>query len=232
MTSLVFVARPLGIEVHDHIIVGKDGHASLKLLKLIRANHQSTGGLHGSFNGSQQLVCRKGHADRMQAAVGIAGPLLPWPIPAQFEAYAIRIVEVDGFAHSMVDDLIHPDPCCNESLERIRKRRPRGIQDGNVIETGRSCRRWRASETFSRIQPDQVMIGAGRDQGCPRVKALRNLEAENITIERKRPLEIGNLEMDVANSRSRIDRGRFGRAGLIRHVIIILSCPAALMLLG
>ncbi|MBX3521564.1 MAG: hypothetical protein KF835_16260, partial [Xanthobacteraceae bacterium] len=29
------VARPLGIEVHDHIIVGKDGHASLKGLRLI-----------------------------------------------------------------------------------------------------------------------------------------------------------------------------------------------------
>lgn len=29
------VAKPLGIEVHDHIIVGKDGHASLKGLRLI-----------------------------------------------------------------------------------------------------------------------------------------------------------------------------------------------------
>jgi DNA repair protein RadC len=29
------VASPLGIGVHDHIIVGKDGHASLKWLKLI-----------------------------------------------------------------------------------------------------------------------------------------------------------------------------------------------------
>jgi DNA repair protein RadC len=28
------VASPLGIAVHDHIIVGKDGHASLKGLKL------------------------------------------------------------------------------------------------------------------------------------------------------------------------------------------------------
>jgi DNA repair protein RadC len=33
--SIVEVARPLGIAVHDHIIVGKDGHASLKALKLI-----------------------------------------------------------------------------------------------------------------------------------------------------------------------------------------------------
>jgi DNA repair protein RadC len=27
--------EPVGIAVHDHIIVGKDGHASLKGLKLI-----------------------------------------------------------------------------------------------------------------------------------------------------------------------------------------------------
>jgi DNA repair protein RadC len=36
MTSaIVEVAKPLGIAVHDHIIVGKDGHASLKALKLM-----------------------------------------------------------------------------------------------------------------------------------------------------------------------------------------------------
>ena len=33
--AIVDVAKPLGISVHDHIIVGKDGHASLKGLKLI-----------------------------------------------------------------------------------------------------------------------------------------------------------------------------------------------------
>jgi DNA repair protein RadC len=33
--QVISVASPLGISVHDHIIVGKDGHASLKGLKLI-----------------------------------------------------------------------------------------------------------------------------------------------------------------------------------------------------
>jgi DNA repair protein RadC len=33
--SIIEVARPLGIAVHDHIIVGKEGHASFKGLKLI-----------------------------------------------------------------------------------------------------------------------------------------------------------------------------------------------------
>jgi len=33
--EIVAVAQPLGISVHDHIIVGKDGHASLRGMKLI-----------------------------------------------------------------------------------------------------------------------------------------------------------------------------------------------------
>ena len=33
--QIIEIAKPLGIEVHDHIIVGKAGHASLKGLKLI-----------------------------------------------------------------------------------------------------------------------------------------------------------------------------------------------------
>ena len=33
--TIIDVARPLGIAVHDHIIVGKEGHTSLKGLKLI-----------------------------------------------------------------------------------------------------------------------------------------------------------------------------------------------------
>ncbi|ODN70667.1 RadC family protein [Methylobrevis pamukkalensis] len=33
--QIIDVARPLGIAVHDHIIVGRDGHASLKGLQLI-----------------------------------------------------------------------------------------------------------------------------------------------------------------------------------------------------
>ncbi|NOT72667.1 MAG: DNA repair protein RadC [Hyphomicrobium sp.] len=33
--QIMDAARPLGVSVHDHIIVGRDGHASLKALRLI-----------------------------------------------------------------------------------------------------------------------------------------------------------------------------------------------------
>ena len=35
MHAIIAVAKPLGISVHDHLIVGKNGHASLKGLRLI-----------------------------------------------------------------------------------------------------------------------------------------------------------------------------------------------------
>ena len=33
--AIADIATPLGISVHDHIIVGKNGHASLKGMRLI-----------------------------------------------------------------------------------------------------------------------------------------------------------------------------------------------------
>ena len=33
--QIVEAARPLGIAIHDHVIVGKQGHASLKAMKLL-----------------------------------------------------------------------------------------------------------------------------------------------------------------------------------------------------
>jgi len=33
--AIVEIAKPLGIAVHDHIIVGRNGHASLKGMRLI-----------------------------------------------------------------------------------------------------------------------------------------------------------------------------------------------------
>jgi DNA repair protein RadC len=33
--TIVEIAAPLGIAVHDHLIIGKDGHASFRALKLI-----------------------------------------------------------------------------------------------------------------------------------------------------------------------------------------------------
>ena len=33
--TIIEIARPLGITVHDHIIIAREGHASLKGMQLI-----------------------------------------------------------------------------------------------------------------------------------------------------------------------------------------------------
>ena len=33
--EIIAIAKPLGVNVHDHIIVGRQGHASLRGLRLI-----------------------------------------------------------------------------------------------------------------------------------------------------------------------------------------------------
>jgi DNA repair protein RadC len=33
--AIIEIAKPLGIAVHDHITVGRNGHASLKAMKLM-----------------------------------------------------------------------------------------------------------------------------------------------------------------------------------------------------
>ena len=33
--DVIAIAKPLGVAVHDHIIVGRDGHASMRALRLI-----------------------------------------------------------------------------------------------------------------------------------------------------------------------------------------------------
>jgi DNA repair protein RadC len=33
--NIASLAKPLGVTVHDHLIIGRNGHASLRALKLI-----------------------------------------------------------------------------------------------------------------------------------------------------------------------------------------------------
>jgi hypothetical protein len=50
MTKMIVdTAKPLGITVHDHIIIGKDGHASLKGLRLILLFYLSIAVVFNSF---------------------------------------------------------------------------------------------------------------------------------------------------------------------------------------
>src|SRR3954462_1102897 len=97
------------------------------------------------------------------------------------------------------------------AVQRIRQRRPRRIEDRGVIEPGRA-RRWRrAAFALPGVEPDVVVIAAGRDEGRAGAHALHQLETEHAAIEAERAIEIGDLEVNVA------DPGAGGDGLVLRH---------------
>ncbi|MEY9881608.1 hypothetical protein ABIA43_003142 [Bradyrhizobium sp. USDA 328] len=56
-----------------------------------------------------------------------------------------------------------------------------------------------------------MVIAAGGDEGGARAHALHQLEAKHAAIEAERAIEIGDLEVDVA------DPGAGGDGGALRH---------------
>ena len=75
-----------------------------------------------------------------------------------------------------------------------------------MIEPRRAGRRRRAALAFPGIQADVVMIAAGRDEGRLVAAPLHQFKAEHAAIKAERTLEIGDLEVDVADARAGGDR--------------------------
>src|SRR5581483_8359640 len=98
-----------------------------------------------------------------------------------------------------------------EPPQGVGKRGASRIKDCRVIKAGRTRRRRRAAAAFPGVQPDMVMIAAGRDEGRAR-HPLSQFEPEHADIKGKRTFNIRHFQMYVADADARIDwRRRPGR---------------------
>ena len=64
-----------------------------------------------------------------------------------------------------------------------------------------------AAFAFPGIQADVVVIAAGRYERGTRTQALRQLKPQHAAIKLKRAIEIGHLEMNMANASAGDDGG-------------------------
>jgi phosphoketolase len=62
-----------------------------------------------------------------------------------------------------------------------------------------------AAFAFPGVQPDVMMIAAGRNKRRTVTHALHQLETEHPAIERQRAIEIGDLEMHMPDPRTGYD---------------------------
>ncbi len=82
---------------------------------------------------------------------------------------------------------------------------PIRIQDGEVVQPGRSRGRGDSARALPCIQPDMVVISPRAQKGGGVAEALGHLEPEHALIEGHRPFQIGDLQMNVPDSHPRMN---------------------------
>ena len=97
-------------------------------------------------------------------------------------------------------------PAVDEPAERVRERGAVGIADREVEEARVPGRRRRAAAALPRVQADVVVIAARGDERRVLAHPLLQLEAEHADVEVERALDVGHLQVDVADLVARIDR--------------------------
>ena len=114
------------------------------------------------------------------------------------------------FADAVIAGAIELDSRLNHPIQRIGQRRAGRIENRGVKQPGGARRRRMAAFAFPGVQSDMVVIAAGRNERRAGTHSLHDLEAEHAAIESQRAIEIGDLEMNMPDARSRDD----GRGGL------------------
>src|SRR5688572_30022255 len=75
-------------------------------------------------------------------------------------------------------------------------------------QAGAIRRRRRPAETFPDVETDMVVVAARRNKRSLLTISLGQFETENAAIEAERALEVGDLQVDVADANAGIDRCR------------------------
>src|SRR5438445_5000542 len=85
----------------------------------------------------------------------------------------------------------------DQAMQRCRQRRPGRIENRGVKQSRSAGRRRMAAFTLPGVEPDVVVIAAGRNERCARAEPLHQLEAEHAAIKPERTIEVGDLQMNM-----------------------------------
>ena len=142
---------------------------------------------------------------RVPAAV--AGPLVSGAVPVELDAVLVGVAEVEGFADAVVGGAVEGDAGGDEAAEGVGEVGAGGVEDGEVVEAGGAGRGRLAAEALPGVEADVVVVAAGGEEGGGVADALGDLEAEDAVVEGEGAVEVGDLEVDVADAGLRVDGG-------------------------
>ena len=116
-------------------------------------------------------------------------------------------MKVERFRNAMVGRAIELHLVGDEALQRIGEVGARRIENCHVIEPGGAGRRRLASRTLPGVEANVVVVAAGGHESRLLAIHLLQFEAEHAAIEVEGPLDVGHLEVNMANARAGRDRG-------------------------
>src|SRR5262249_715836 len=161
--------------------------------------------LRHQFGLLQQRAQIEWCGEHRKPAVRTARPLLTWPIPIKLDPVVIGIAQIERFAHAVIGSALERNIGRDQTSKRISQCGGGRIQHGQMVEARGTRRWWIAAAAFPRIEPDVMVIAAGGNKCCLRSPALHQLEAERAAIEVQRAINIGDLEMDMANANAGVN---------------------------
>ncbi len=137
------------------------------------------------------------------------GPFGRIAIPRELEAVEVRVVQIEREVGTVVVVAIDPPTAVEQPLVGDRQILAGRVIDGEVIEPGTAACGGLPTKAFPGVQRDVMVIPAsGKKGGGAHVD--EQVEAKQVTVEGDRSVEVGNLEVHVADMRS-------GWDGLVSH---------------
>lgn len=171
------------------------------------APFRNVGGPVGGMAFSQQVVEIEPLREHRQISVCRPGPRLLRSVPIEFHAVVVRVAQVKRLADAMIAGPVERDSRFQDTAEGVGQRMTRRIQDGDVVQPGCPRRRGRSPLALPGVQAEVMVVPSRRDERGLCAVPLGQLEAKDAAVEPQRPLQVGDLQMDVADLHLRVDRG-------------------------
>ncbi len=156
---------------------------------------------------AKQIVQVERVGEHLQRAVRLLRPLLLRPVPIKLDAVVVRVAQIERLGDAVVAGAFERDLGGDQPPQRVGQKPAGRVENGGMVKAGGAGGGRRAAAALPGVQADMMVVAAGRDEGRAR-PAGGHRETQHAAIEIERPLQVGDLEMDVADAHPRVDGGQ------------------------
>jgi len=165
--------------------------------------------LRGADELGEQLVWVERPGRKQRLALGIE-PGGAGPVIVELEPIAVGVAQIDRDRRAVIRGVVDRVGVLQQPLDGTGQRARIGVEQGDMVQSGMAGRRRCTAFAQPGVQADLVVIVACRQQDdldANRRPVGGDGEAEQVAVERRGALEIGDAEMHMADADIRVKLG-------------------------